>query len=88
MAAKKQKTVNKYPNKAVVSDVATPKHLMEHSYSKIVTFEPELQLVEEELAPEDLVEGSFIPHSTAGMEPGREEYVEQCVLQVKADSTC
>ena len=41
---------------------STPKHLVEHSYSKTVTFEPELQEVEEELAPEDLVESLFISH--------------------------
>ena len=39
---------------------STPKHLMEHSYSKTLTFEPGLQEVEEELAPEDLVESSFV----------------------------
>ena len=38
----------------------TPTHLAEHSYAKSLTFEPELQQVEEELAPEDMVEGSFI----------------------------
>ena len=39
---------------------STPKHLTEHSYAKAVTFEPEFQRVEVELAPEDMVEGSFV----------------------------
>ena len=41
----------------------TPTHLEEHSYAKTVTFENELQQVEVELAPENLVEGSFILES-------------------------
>ena len=55
------------------SVTSTPKHLREHSYSKTVTFEPEIQLVEEELAPEDVVEESFVLHSIPGMESGRAE---------------
>jgi hypothetical protein len=87
-ATKKQKRVaEKCPNMATVSEFSTH-HLLEHSYSKMVTFEPELQLVEEELAAEDLVEGSFIPHSSAGMESGQGGFMEQGILQVGAcDST-
>ena len=56
-----KKRSTKHSNKASASTCcSTPKHLVEHSYSKTVTFEPELQEVEEELAPEDLVESSFI----------------------------
>ena len=79
-ATKKQKRVaENCPNKVTVST----HHLLEHSYSKTVTFEPELQLVEEELAAEDLVEGSFMPHSSAGMESGQGGFMERGILQVR-----
>ena len=79
-ATKKQKRVaENCPNKVTVST----HHLLEHNYSKTVTFEPELQLVEEELAAEDLVEGSFMPHSSAGMESGQGGFMERGILQVR-----
>ena len=59
---KKRKCSTKSQSK-ISSYSSTPKHLTEHSYAKTVTFEPELQEVEEELAPEDLVESSFISDS-------------------------
>ena len=84
-ATKKPKTsATKFPNKAPNSKA---NHLVEHSYSKTVSFEPEVQLVEEELAAEDVVEGSFIPHSTVpGMEPGQSGHGEQDLPQVRANT--
>ena len=58
------KKLTKQSNKTATTS-NTSSHLAEHSYAKIVTFEPELEEVEEELAPEDLVEGSFIPESNS-----------------------
>ena len=63
MPRKRKKSAASYSSSSYsslsFSNSSTPKHLEEHSYAKTVTFERELQQVEVELAPENLVEGSF-----------------------------
>ena len=64
---------------------STPKHLMEHSYAKTLTFEPRVQEVEEELAPEDLVESSFVS-DTISLEPELKRFCTDSDVRGESES--
>ena len=85
MATRNRRATGECPNSE--SNALTPKHLVEHSYSKTVTFEPELQMVEEELAPEDIVEGSFVLHSIPGMESGQATFTDNNKVEIHTQHT-